>query len=427
MAAQPLRAGQANGARAIMDTKQAVGKSRDLHDGKSFWAATPNIVVESRDTPARTDYDVIIIGAGISGALMAQALAADGRHILVVDRREPVRGSTLASTAMIQHEIDIPLSQLSKAIGAKKAMRAWRRSAASVDSLGARVGKLGISCQFQPRSSLFLAGDEMGHRALAAEAQLRREAQLDAEYLSGAQVKERFGIERTGAILSPCSASANPAQMTAGLLKTAQQGGVEVVSPLAITAIRETRDGVMVATADGTLLCAADLIACTGYEYLKMMESPLHQVISTWAIASEPNAQRPDWLDDHLVWEASEPYLYFRSTPDGRIIAGGEDEDDPLAHQDPVKARRKFETIRQKLKDLAGIEMDHIAYGWSAPFGTTRDGLPIIDRVPGTSHVHVVMGFGGNGITFSTIASEIVSARIAGRKDADEDLFSFRS
>lgn len=71
--------------------------------------------------------------------------------------------------------------------------------------------------------------------------------------------------------------------------------------------------------------------------------------------------------------------------------------------------------------------MDHIAYGWSAPFGTTRDGLPIIDRVPGTSHVHVVMGFGGNGITFSTIASEIVSARIAGRKDADEDLFRFRS
>lgn len=85
---------------------------------------------------------------------MAQALAADGRHILVVDRREPVRGSTLASTAMIQHEIDIPLSQLSKAIGAKKAMRAWRRSAASVDSLGARVGKLGLSCQFQQRTSL---------------------------------------------------------------------------------------------------------------------------------------------------------------------------------------------------------------------------------------------------------------------------------
>ncbi|WP_429941026.1 NAD(P)/FAD-dependent oxidoreductase [Agrobacterium vitis] len=285
----------------IMDTKQAVGTSRDLHDGKSFWAATPNIVVESSDAPARTDYDVIIIGAGVSGALMAQALAADGRHILVVDRRAPVKGSTLASTAMIQHEIDIPLSQLSRDIGAKKAMRAWQRSAASVDSLGERIASLGLSCQFQQRTSLFLAGDEMGHRALAAEAELRREAQLDAEYLTGAQVKERFGIDRTGAILSPCSASANPAQMTAGLLKAAQQGGVEIVSPLAITAIRETRDGVMVATADGTLLCAADLIACTGYEYLKMMESPLHQVISTWAIASEPNAQKPDWLDDHLV------------------------------------------------------------------------------------------------------------------------------
>jgi len=410
-----------------MDTKQAVGQSRDLHDGKSFWAATPNISVDSQAKPARRDYDVIIIGSGISGALMADALAREGRRILVVDRRAPVRGSTLASTAMIQHEIDIPLSQLSKAIGTEKASRAWRRSAASVEHLGTRIDALGIACQFQQRNSLFLAGDEMGYRGLSAEADLRRDAGLEADYLNGTEVKDRFGIDRTGAIVSPYSASANPAQMTAGLLKSAVARGVEVVSPLAISDIRETRDGVMMATTGGMLLSAADLIACTGYEYLKMMESPLHKVISTWALASEPNAARPDWLDDHLVWEASEPYLYFRSTPDGRIIAGGEDEDDPLAHQDPDKAARKFEIIRKKLKDLAGIEMDRIAYGWAAPFGTTRDGLPIIDRAPGTDHVHVVMGFGGNGITFSTIAAQIVSARIDGGRDPDEDLFAFRS
>ena len=34
------------------------------------------------------------------------------------------------------------------------------------------------------------------------------------------------------------------------------------------------------------------------------------------------------------------------------------------------------------------------------------------------------MGFGGNGITFSQIAAEIVSADIAGHGDADADLFA---
>jgi glycine/D-amino acid oxidase-like deaminating enzyme len=28
-----------------------------------------------------------------------------------------------------------------------------------------------------------------------------------------------------------------------------------------------------------------------------------------------------------MIWEASDPYLYLRTTPDGRIICGGEDED----------------------------------------------------------------------------------------------------
>ncbi|TGV42625.1 FAD-binding oxidoreductase, partial [Mesorhizobium sp. M2D.F.Ca.ET.160.01.1.1] len=41
--------------------------------------------------------------------------------------------------------------------------------------------------------------------------------------------------------------------------------------------------------------------------------------------------------------------------------------------------------------------------------------------------IHAVMGYGGNGIVFSQIASEIVSATIAGADDVDADLFAFRS
>lgn len=33
------------------------------------------------------------------------------------DRRDPVRGRSTASTAMIQHEIDVPLHQLARMIG----------------------------------------------------------------------------------------------------------------------------------------------------------------------------------------------------------------------------------------------------------------------------------------------------------------------
>ncbi|NKN35010.1 FAD-binding oxidoreductase [Agrobacterium sp. a22-2] len=406
-------------------TTDGVTRRKTLRTDHPLWAATPRITVPSSSTPRHQDYDVIIVGAGISGAMMAEALADGKRRILVIDRRLPVRGSTMASTAMIQHEIDIPLHQLDKLIGKEKAARAWQRSSEAVKHLKRTIARLDIRCAFEERCTLYLAGEEYGSRALQTEADRRIEAGLQAEYLKSAELRERFGIQRTAGIVSNPSASANPAQLTAGLHKAAAVRGVETVSLLDITDLRETRDGVVLATAGGRLLTAADVVFCTGYEFLEVMESPAHRVISTWALASEPRIPRPAWLDEFLVWEGSDPYLYFRSTPDGRIIAGGEDEADPVAHLDQDKAKAKFARIAEKLKDLTGIDIGKPAYGWAAAFGTTTTGLPIIDRTPGMDHVHAVMGFGGNGITFSAIASELVASRIAGQPDPEEDLFRY--
>jgi glycine/D-amino acid oxidase-like deaminating enzyme len=46
-------------------------------------------------------------------------------------------------------------------------------------------------------------------------------------------------------------------------------------------------------------------------------------------------------------------------------------------------------------------------------FGTTRDGLPLIGRLPGQSHCFAAFGYGGNGISFSAMAAEMIAAAIA--------------
>jgi len=63
-------------------------------------------------------------------------------------------------------------------------------------------------------------------------------------------------------------------------------------------------------------------------------------------------------------------------------------------------------------------------FAWTGSFGTTSSGLPIIGHLPRHPGIFAVMGYGGNGITFSQIASEIRSA-LAGRPDRDADLFAF--
>jgi glycine/D-amino acid oxidase-like deaminating enzyme len=67
---------------------------------------------------------VLVIGAGITGAMIAEALAAAGREVVVVDKRGPANGSTAASTALVQYAIDTPLTQLARKIGKQSAVRA---------------------------------------------------------------------------------------------------------------------------------------------------------------------------------------------------------------------------------------------------------------------------------------------------------------
>ncbi|MDS9468845.1 FAD-dependent oxidoreductase [Paracoccus sp. MBLB3053] len=369
---------------------------------------------------------MIIVGTGISGALMAEALSRRKRRILILDRRVPVRGSSLASTAMIQHEIDVPLHRLAERMGEAKAAQAWRRSVRAVRDLRDLVARCQISCDLEAKSALYLTGDEMGQRAMRTEFEARQRAKIACEFLDHAELGRRFGINRTAAILSDASASANPAQLTAGLLQLAVQRGAEIVSPCEITDMAEASGSVALATAEGSILTAGQGVFCTGYEFLPVMQSRAHRITSTWAMASEPRMARPAWLDEFLVWEAADPYLYFRTARDGRIIAGGEDSDAPDAHGDPARLHASAARIAAKLHALCGIEIGTPAYIWAAPFGDTVDGLPIIDRVPGCERVHAVMGFGGNGITFSMIAAQIVAARLSGKSDEDEGLFAFR-
>lgn len=345
--------------------------------------------------------------------------------VAIFDRRGPVLGSTMASTAMLQWELDLPLQALAEQIGKTKAVRVYRRSRQAIDDLRAIVETSGIRCGLKPKRSLYLAGDDYGARALKREAEARASAGLDSVFVHPADLR-LFGIERTGAILSEGSASADPARLAAGLLRRAIDNGATVYSPVEITAVLQGGDHVTLVSDAGVEVRARHVVFCCGYEFPDGVPTHGAKIISTWALASKPLTRAPAWLSCHLVWEASDPYLYLRMTSDGRLIAGGEDEASPTRHADPKAIGPKSQAIVRKLKVLIpDLEID-IDYAWSGAFGESTTSMPLIGPIPGMPHGYAVMGFGGNGITYSVIASQIVAAAIRGRPDPDADLYNFR-
>ena len=49
-----------------------------------------------------------------------------------------------------------------------------------------------------------------------------------------------------------------------------------------------------------------------------------------------------------------------------------------------------------------------VAYRWAGTFGETKDGLAFIGQIRQMPRCYFALGFGGNGITYSVIAAEII-------------------
>jgi len=98
----------------------------DLVSPRPFWLLKNGLVHEYPSLDHNVHSDVAVLGAGISGALIAQRLARAGFEVLVIDKRDVACGSTCASTALLQYEIDTHLVDLTRRIGKRDAERAYR-------------------------------------------------------------------------------------------------------------------------------------------------------------------------------------------------------------------------------------------------------------------------------------------------------------
>ncbi|PDQ23030.1 FAD-dependent oxidoreductase [Mesorhizobium sanjuanii] len=396
----------------------------DLRGGKPVWFSyrAPSVPVEKLTRDVKTD--VLVIGMGISGAMAAEALTRAGHSVICIDRRGPLKGSTSATTALVQFELDQPLTKLATIKNKADAEQAWRRSRLAVINLSGRIAELGIDCSLSCLPSLYLAGNLLDPAELQAEAEARRQAGIAATYLTRQALAERFGIHRAGAILSHGNIALDPRKLTAGLLLKSLARKARFYAPVEATAIEHGRSQVTVGTSLGPIITARHLVLATGYELTDLIPATRHRIVSTWAVATgrQPKAI---WTDAALIWEASDPYLYIRATADGRVICGGEDEDfTDEAHRDALIAD-KAERLTEKLGSLFPKLDVRPEFAWAGSFGTTTSGLPYIGALPDHPRVHAVMGYGGNGITFSQIASEIVASAIDGGDDTDTGLFAF--
>jgi glycine/D-amino acid oxidase-like deaminating enzyme len=202
-------------------------------------------------------------------------------------------------------------------------------------------------------------------------------------------------------------------QLARGLLGIAVSRGARVFEAEASVFDPSARS-VGVILKSGRAIEARSVILATGYVMPAIVDSTVHSVSSSWAIATSPQPKNI-WKDGALIWEDSKDYLYARSTAAGRIIIGGEDSDEVIEPEarDALISEKSL-LLAQKLTALWPNANADIEFRWSGTFDTTSDGLPLIGPVPGANGIYAAYGYGGNGITFSFLAAQLIGGLIAG-------------
>ncbi len=397
----------------------------DLKSGLPWWLIKNGLSDNYKALLSDLEKEVVIIGSGITGALTAHFLCKEGIKCVVVDKRMSSTGSTPASTAQLQYEIDTLLCDLIDQVGTENAVESYKLCLESISKLEEIIKELKIDCDFENRSSLFLASSKKDAKILEEEFEVRRKYNLPVEFLDDKKLLKKFNIKRPAALYNNVSAQVDAYTLCKKILEHhIKKSGLKVFSYTEVKKIINHKNGIEIKTDKGFSIKAKKLVCAPGFESQFFLKEKVMQLNSTYVIISRPVEQHL-WKEKCLIWETAKPYFYIRTTPDNRVIIGGEDEEFQNPEKRDALMEEKNEIILKKFKKLFPDIPIEIDFYWCGTFGETKDGLPYIGEHPKHPNTYFALGYGGNGITFSVIAAEIIRDLYLGKSDGKEKIFAF--
>ncbi len=404
----------------------------NLVSGKMLWTDISKIPNKHTYLSEDISCDVLVVGAGITGAICSYFFTKAGVDTVTVDKNIVGYGSTSASTSILQYEIDMDLVGLKGIIGKDKAVECFKLCKEAVYEVEKIVDDLGNKCGFSLRDCFYYADSESDLSLLKKEYKIRKDSGFDVEFIEEGRARDMFSFPIKAGIYSRKSGGEiNPYMFTHELISRSQKDGLKVFENTEVTELKNESDGVEITTKNGFKIKAKKVVFATGFLAKELIDNKTAILTRTFTLVTKPVDRFDGWHNRCIIRDTKNPYTYLRTTSDDRIIIGGEDlalggKNSKMSclTEGASVAKKKYQILYNRLLTLfPGIKDIEIEYRFNGIFGESSDGLPYIGEYQKYPNSYFCLGYGSNGILYGVIGAKLIRDIYFGKSSKLLELF----
>ena len=343
-----------------------------------------------RSPEPKSEYDVVVVGAGGHGLATAYYLAKNHgvRRVAVVEKGWLGGGNTGRNTTIIRSNY---LQDASAAI--------FEKSRLLYEDLSQ---DLNFNIMFSPRGVLMLAQTEHELRAWKRTAHANRLAGIESEMVDPAGVKKHCPIINVdgprypvlGGLWQPRGGTARHDAVAWGYARSASDLGVDIIQQCEVTAVSRDGDRVTgIETTKGKIKCGKLCVVVAGSSGLLAEMAGFRlpvESVALQALVSEPVKPLMD-----IVVMANTVHGYMSQSDKGEMVIGG-GADGFNNYTQRGSFQHIEETVRALIETFPVISRLKMLRQWGGIVDMTGDRSPIISKTP-VHNMFINCGWGTGG------------------------------
>jgi len=383
-----------------------------LVDGNLYFKKISKNVAQYNYLNENINTDILIIGAGVSGAITAFYMAEEGYNVTIVDKNIVGYGSTSANVGILDVQLGMEINKLAKNIGEKKAKKCFDLMLDSIEELKKITSKLSNknNIGFKKCNSIYYTNKYMNKNNIIKEYNSKINLGIGTKFLNESDLIDlRYGLE-----IENGSSTMNVYEFTKEIIShISKKENVRVYEHTEIDDIKSKDEYVIATTSNNFKINTNKVIITEGAEVVKYFPNIPVELYKTYNIVTESIDVLKNYETNFTAKDMESPYNYFRFTDDNRIVFGGqiakitdkelnEELSKTIAN---ARYKRLFKTLQETFYNIKDIT---IRYCFNSIFAETKDGLPLIDELPSMPNVYCNLSYGINGALFSIVGAKML-------------------